>query len=231
MIEPSSSGWEVFKEPKGFIKIIEVLIAIFAFATTCDFSTNVQLKYKCSGNGSYENWSVKFTYPFNIDSIVLPRCIAMESKHMYGNFAPAAQFYVFVGVLTMIFCVAMGIYYVYFHDRYFTDSRFSKYEFIFSIVIVLLWFIASCAWADNVNQFKTYTSASRICNEVGPNVHCEAEEQATYGGLNVSLIFGFTNVALWAAGLWFIWKETPWSGNNSLLGPENIATAADGSQM
>ncbi|CAH8559024.1 unnamed protein product [Schistosoma mattheei] len=50
-------------------------------------------------------------------------------------------------------------------------------------------------------------------------------------GLNVSLIFGFTNVALWAAGLWFIWKETPWSGNNSLLGPENIATAADGSQM
>ncbi|RTG85337.1 uncharacterized protein DC041_0002612 [Schistosoma bovis] len=90
---------------------------------------------------------------------------------MYGNFASAAQFYVFVGVLTMLFCVAMGVYYVYFHDRYFTDSRFSKY------------------------------------------------------------IFGFTNVALWAAGLWFIWKETPWSGNNSLLGPENIATAADGSQM
>ncbi|CAH8579701.1 unnamed protein product [Schistosoma guineensis] len=172
-----------------------------------------------------------FSLLFSIDSIVLPRCIAMESKHMYGNFASAAQFYVFVGVLTMLFCVAMGVYYVYFHDRYFTDSRFSKYEFIFSTVIVLLWFIASCAWADNVNQFKTYTSASRICNEVGPNVHCEAEEQATYGGLNVSLIFGFTNVALWAAGLWFIWKETPWSGNNSLLGPENIATAADGSQM
>ncbi|XP_018652234.1 putative synaptophysin/synaptoporin [Schistosoma mansoni] len=231
MIESSSSGWEVFKEPKGFIKVIEVLIAICAFATTCDFSTSVKLKYVCQGNGSYTNWGAKFTYPFNIDSIVLPQCNAAESKHMYGNFAAAAQFYVFVGVLTMLFCVAMGVYYVYFHDRYFADSRFSKYEFIFSIVIVLLWFIASCAWADNVNQFKKYTLVSRICNEVKPNMHCEATEQATYGGLNASLIFGFTNVALWVAGLWFIWKETPWSGNNSLLGPENIATAADGSQM
>lgn len=68
-----------------------------------------------------------FSLLFSIDSIVLPRCTAMESKHMYGNFASAAQFYVFVGVLTMLFCVAMGVYYVYFHDRYFTDSRFSKY--------------------------------------------------------------------------------------------------------
>ncbi|CAH8587342.1 unnamed protein product [Schistosoma rodhaini] len=110
---------------------------------------------------------------------------------MYGNFASAAQFYVFVGVSTMLFCVAMGVYYVYFHDRYFSDSRFSKYEFIFSIIIVLLWFIASCAWADNVNQFKMYTSVSRICNEVKPNMHCEATEQATYGGLNASLVMIF----------------------------------------
>ncbi|CAH8518829.1 unnamed protein product [Schistosoma turkestanicum] len=229
MIEPSSSGWEVFKEPKGFIKILEVLLAISAFATTCDFSTSVKLTYKCPNATS---WSANFSYPFSIDSIVLPQCNTMDSKHLYGNFASAAQFYVFVGVITMLFCVAISVYYVYFHDRYLTDSQFSKYEFIVSIVIVLLWFIASCAWADNVNQFKTYTSVSRICNELGPKVPCEAIQQATYGGLNVSLIFGFTNVALWAVGLWFIWKETPWSGNNnSILGPENIATAADGSQM
>ncbi|KAK4470845.1 hypothetical protein MN116_006361 [Schistosoma mekongi] len=228
MIEPSFSRWEIFKEPRGFIKVIQMLIAISAFATTCDFSTDVKLEFSCSNTST---WSAKFTYPFSINSIPLPQCNAKEPKHMYGDYSSAAQFYVFTGVLTMLYCVGMCIYYAYFLDRYLTDSRFSKYEFIVSVSLVLLWFIASCAWADNVNQFKMYTSPVRICNEAGLDANCKATEQATYGGLNASLIFGFTNVALWAAGLWFIWKETPWSGNNSLLGPENIASAADGSQM
>ncbi|TNN15485.1 Synaptophysin isoform 1 [Schistosoma japonicum] len=168
MMESSFSRWEIFKEPRGFIKVIQMLIAISAFATTCDFSTDVKLEFNCSNTSS---WSAKFTYPFSINSILLPQCNAKEPKHMYGDYSSAAQFYVFTGVLTMLYCAGVCIYYAYFLDRYLTDSRFSKY------------------------------------------------------------IFGFTNVALWAAGLWFIWKETAWSGNNSLLGAENIASAADGSQM
>ncbi|CAH8563835.1 unnamed protein product [Heterobilharzia americana] len=229
MIDSSPSRWEVFKEPRGFIRLIEMFLAISAFATTCDFSTSVELKLTC-GNQT-NSWKSKFTYPFSIDSVILPSCNNSPIKHMYGNFASAAQFYVFVGVLAMILCVGICIFYVFFHDSYLRDSRFSKYEFISSVMLVLLWFAASCAWADKVQQFKEYTSVNRICNEVGVYTECRPEENATYGGLNASLIFGFTNIALWAAGLWFIWKETPWSGNSSLLGPENIAAAADGSQM
>nr|CAH8855963.1 unnamed protein product [Trichobilharzia regenti] len=230
MIDPSTSKFEVFKEPRGFMKLIEIFIAISAFATTCDFSTSVQLEYQCL-NKSTETWSAKFTYPFSIDSIIIPNCENSETKHMYGNYASAAQFYVFVGVLTMLISVGVCVLYIYFHDRYLSDPRFSKYEFIMSILLVIFWFAASCAWADNVQQFKKYTSEDRICNEIEHPVTCHVKEQATYGGLNASLIFGFTNVALWAAGLWFIWKETPWAGNDPILGPENIAAAADGSQM
>nr|CUU00348.1 hypothetical transcript [Hymenolepis microstoma] len=99
-------------------------------------------------------------------------------------------------------------------------------------VIVVLWFIASVAWASGVDKLKRYTSESDIKLMINGSDHCVVDAPHGYAGLNISLLFGFSNVALWGAALWFLWKETPWfSGEADALRQINSIPEPDGSTL
>lgn len=53
----------VLKEPRGFMRCIEWLFAIVAFATCCDFSTYVEYEVECTKNGTFAAKHI-ITYPF-----------------------------------------------------------------------------------------------------------------------------------------------------------------------
>nr|QQY02509.1 synaptophysin [Cryptocotyle lingua] len=227
---PNSSKFDVLKEPRGFIKFIQILFAICAFATTCDFSTTEKVSLKCQNDSvSTEH---KFSYPFRVNENEVNICDSKEKKELYGDFSAPAQFFVFTGVVVFLYCIAAIILYVFLGDFYETDERASKVDFVVSIAIAIFWFIASAAWADGVQQFKRCTDPRAIATQANADRDkSEVLMNPTYGGLNASLIFGFANILLWASGLWFIWKETSWAKrNDSLMEPSNVS-AADGSSI
>lgn len=229
IVDPTRSKFDVLKEPRGFIKFIELFFAVCAFATTCDFSTTLKLGLTCSNTTT--NHSLNFYYPFRINEIAIPSCTSDDRK-FYGDYSSASQFYVFVGAYVLLHCLVVTVTYVVFNKRYETDDRLHKIDFVLSGFIVVLWFIASCIWADGTQSFKKYTSVSRIFSEMKcTTTICHLIAGPTYGGLNASLIFGFANVALWTAGLWFIWKETSWAKRNIPLLNAGTISAADGSPM
>ncbi|KFM76611.1 Synaptophysin-like protein 1, partial [Stegodyphus mimosarum] len=54
----------VLIEPRGFIRIIQIVMSIFAFATTAGFETVVTLEIKCK---AFERTvQYKFGYPFKL---------------------------------------------------------------------------------------------------------------------------------------------------------------------
>ncbi|BHF60851.1 cellular calcium ion homeostasis [Sparganum proliferum] len=111
--------------------------------------------------------------------------------------------------------------------------RILQLDFLSSSFVVLLWFLASVVWASGVDQLKRYTSEHVLSKEFCEGLpSCHVETLQTYAGLNISLVFGFANIALWASSLWFLWKETPWhQGNGSDLLEDSALPAVDGAPL
>ncbi|VDM02715.1 unnamed protein product [Schistocephalus solidus] len=152
---------------------------------------------------------------------------------MFGDYAASAQFFVFVGVISFLYCVAMLLLYTVLRNHYDSDDRIKKADFLSSSFVVLLWFLASIVWASGVDQLKRYTSEQVLQKELcGEANDCHVETLQTYAGLNISLVFGFANIALWASSLWFLWKETPWfQGNSNDLLEDSAVPAVDGAPL
>jgi len=232
-MDSASPNWAAFKEPKAFIKLLQIILAILAFALTSGFASSSLFTAKC--NNTLSNVEIKYNYPFNIDEInsKLPICGKTDNL-VFGHYSSQSQFYVFVGVIAMLYCLGAIILYVFYSDAAYQDDRIPKIDFIITLVVAILWFIASVAWADGVSKLKQYTSVNFIINDIvyckTPNV-CTMVKEGTYGSLNASLIAGFSNVALWAANLWFLFKETIWyerrNPGEPIIGSESI----DGGNM
>lgn len=157
--------------------------------------------------------SCNIHYPFRLADD-FPKVICEESLPVaFGDYSSSSQFYVFVGVLTFLLSFGMILLYTLFVEYYSANDNIRKADFIGSIVVTILWFIASIVWADGVEQLKRYSGGQVWLHEIDKfcsQRNCTVASSATYAGLNISLVFGFANVGLWAASLWFLWKETPW---------------------
>jgi len=137
-----------------------------------------------------------------------------------------SQFFVFIGVISFLYTLISLAIYIWLWPKYENDTRLPLGDLVVTAILALLWFIASCAWASGVSTVKGTTDHDFIINRlVAANVppcstnqstpepvssgYCTPETKYTnYASLNVSLIVGFACFALWAANLWFIYKET-----------------------
>ncbi|XP_041347552.1 synaptophysin-like isoform X2 [Gigantopelta aegis] len=210
----------VLKEPRGFIKPIEWIISIFAFATTTSFSTNVDFTVPC--NITKGEVSYTFSYPFDLQNIgfkipVCPTNVTTSTVHLLQGAESPAQFYVFVGVMAFLYCLVALILYIFFDDLYRKNTKIVAADFIVSVVITALWLISSSAWAQGVSDVKLYTDPQEsglFENKIFPECvqpdACKVTFLGNFAGLNVSIIFGFLNFGVWVGNLWFLYKETPW---------------------
>ena len=77
----------------------------------------------------------------------------------------------------------------------------STQDFSITLVYTILWFISSCAWADQVGKIKHYTDPSNLFLENPANkailpeclygtAHCyvDLSEEASYANLNFSIV-------------------------------------------
>ncbi|KAI4803262.1 synaptophysin-like protein 1 [Pseudochaenichthys georgianus] len=207
------------KEPLGFVKLVEWLTAIFAFGSCSGFSGKNVMSLLC-GDGRNDTLDANFHYPFRLSAVPLIEGNATlcnqsaTTTHMVGDSASSVEFFVGVAVVCFLYSmVALLVYLGYMHV--YKDSDFGPiFDFLLTAVLVFLWLVCSSAWAKGLQNVKDATDTAGIGNTLavcrGANVTCEVTEFASMRPLNISVVFGYLNMLVWAGNAWFVYKETRW---------------------
>ncbi|KAJ7304168.1 hypothetical protein JRQ81_011698 [Phrynocephalus forsythii] len=204
------------KEPLGFIKLLQWIFSIFAFATCGGYSGKTVLLLRCPNH----NFSVvtNFAYPFRLNKVTIgpfdaKTCNASwnESVFLVGDFSSSAQFFVTFAVLVFLYCMAALVLYVGYLHLYRGAGKLPMLDFVITVVVAFLWLVSTSAWAKALTDIKRSTGPSMIdgmepCMK-DQNI-CHFDEQRSLGSLNVSVVIGFLNLILWAGNAWFVYKET-----------------------
>lgn len=231
---------EPLKEPKGFIKVIQWILAIFAFATTTSVDTFLEVTARgCTDPNNAITERVDIAYPFDIQKsyFTTPLCnrtstTEVNKVNLLEGSRSSAEFYVFFGVMVFLYCIAALVVYLFFEELYRRSNVWAIVDFVVSAVITLLWLISSSAWAQGLVNLKFYTDLnkcglfSRI--ETCSKENCIQTEFPNFGSLNASVIFGFLNMLVWAGNLWFLYKETPWFKSRSEGTPQGTGGLPEG---
>jgi hypothetical protein len=207
------------KEPRGFIRIIQFVFAILAFATTSGFKTSSTVSGVCAVSSQRIDFTYNIDYPFNrVNTYTIPPPCTKENKTdaVVVSFqlqnASSSEFYVAVGVLSMLYALTtIGLYTLFAHV-YTGNARAPFFDLIITGVLTFFWFVGWCAWVANVGNVKNYAynMSGELKNELNAETAKTVSDKELYkfAGLTISLIFGFGNILLWGASCWFVYKET-----------------------
>ena len=114
---------DVLKEPRGFIKIIQFLFSILAFACLVDWHGALKFKYDCGTTLNKTQTGlvdVTFKYPFAMDEVewAVPLCDQNKGVIPPGkadfelNAVQSSQFFVFIGVAAFFASIGIAVGYV-----------------------------------------------------------------------------------------------------------------------
>ncbi|XP_069852353.1 synaptophysin-like protein 1 [Dipodomys merriami] len=222
------------KEPLGFIKVLEWIASIFAFATCGGFKGKTEIQVSCSTLPSNKtNITAAFGYPFRLNQASFQSppnvnvCnIDWKSHVLIGDYSSSAQFFVTFAVFVFLYCIAALLLYIGYTNIYRDSRKLPMIDFIVTLIATFLWLVSSSAWAKALTDIKVATGPS-IVQELVPcshtDVKCFFGSVTSMGSLNVSVIFGFLNMILWGGNAWFVYKET------SLHSPSNPSVSHTGS--
>ncbi|XP_017279257.1 synaptophysin-like protein 2a [Kryptolebias marmoratus] len=226
-VQQSLSGFSLdlgpLKEPLGFIRVLEWVFAIFAFATTGGYSGATHINVTCPSKDPTDVPAV-FRYPFRLSAqpYQLPTCVEGQTNSTYlqGDFSSSAEFFVCVGVFGFLYCTATLILYLGYQSVYRQTSRGPIIDLLLTAAFAFLWLVSSSAWGKGLTDVKWATNPDNIVESCS---YCKPGEFPSMGRLNASVIFGFLNLILWAGNCWFIFKETTFHKD-----PNQPATSQEG---
>ncbi|XP_030275651.1 synaptophysin-like protein 1 [Sparus aurata] len=213
-VQKLTSGFSLdlgpLKEPLGFIRVLEWVFTIFAFATTGGYSGKTHFTVTCPGAEAKDVQPV-FGYPFRLSAnpYEIPLCNGSTPSKTFlqGDFSSSAEFFVCVGVFGFLYCTATLILYLGYQNIYRQTTRGPIIDLVVTAAFAFLWLVSSSAWAQGLTDVKWATNPDNLvesCKDI-----CKPGVSPSMGRLNASVIFGFLNLILWAGNCWFIYKETP----------------------
>ncbi|GCC37199.1 synaptophysin-like protein 2 [Chiloscyllium punctatum] len=216
------------KEPLGFIKVLQWVFAIFAFATCGGYAGTSVASVKCQ-DGKKDLISVHFSYPFRLNQISYKALTCKndsvhETLNLLGDFSSPPEFFVTIGVFTFLYCTAALVIYVGYQSLYQQNKYLPIADFVVTALFAFLWLVSSSAWAQGLSDVKNATKPTAIIHPIsacqGKTVVCTPGAVPPMGRLNASVIFGFMNFILWSGNSWFAFKETAW---HKASNPQDIA--------
>ncbi|XP_030748327.1 synaptophysin-like protein 2 [Sitophilus oryzae] len=191
-------NFSAFQEPRGVMRILHFVFSICAFATIVDYTGYITLL--CDKNSQIE-----FSYPFSISVAKSVNNNNSCTVSISNDFSSDAKFFVATGVLAMLYSIAIILVYAKMDEAYKANKKYPLYDFLITVFLAVLWLSSSAAWANGLSGLKSATS-----NPSFSTPDCCKIVTSSYSTLNISVIFGFLNFFLWAADLWFLYKETEW---------------------
>ncbi|KAI3386001.1 hypothetical protein SNEBB_009321 [Seison nebaliae] len=191
----------ILKEPRCFIKLIEILLAIIAFSTISD--GGFAFIYSGVPNGQIveerRQYSPEFSYPFDF-----MKANASHFLHKDKTFACTAEFFVLVGVIAFLTAIGNMVVYLVFEKCYREKHIWSLLDTFFSFLIAILWLAGSCAWARAVVLIKSYFKLESVQLGNPQIVH-----SPTFTNITTSVVVGFINFAVWLGNIWLLYKHNP----------------------
>ncbi|XP_051956877.1 synaptoporin [Xyrauchen texanus] len=215
----SLGTFQVFKLPLGFIRVVEWLFAIFAFATCGGYSGQLRVSVDCV-NRTDSNLSIgiNFAYPFRLNRVefYVPMCEGRRQERLYliGDFSSSAEFFVTIAVFAFLYSLLATVVYIFFQNKYRENNRGPLIDFVVTVVFSFMWLVSSSAWAKGLSDVKAATDPGEVvlllsACKVQAN-KCSTLYGPRWSGLNTSVVFGYLNFVLWAGNIWFVFKETGW---------------------
>ncbi|NWS35628.1 SYPL1 protein, partial [Polioptila caerulea] len=206
----------VLLEPLGFVKLLEWVFAIFAFATCGGFQGETALLVSCKGVVN-KTITAAFAYPFSLNTVVFsapdPKGCGGTWTDVYltGDFSSSAQFFVTLAALVFLYCIAALVVYIGYNHVYQQEKRFQLTDLTISALTAFLWLVSTFVWAKALADIKVSTGASIISGIESckaPGTTCHFLSVTSMGILNVSVVFGLLNMILWAGNVWLVYKDT-----------------------
>uniref|UniRef100_T1DIE3 Synaptophysin-like protein 1-like protein n=1 Tax=Crotalus horridus TaxID=35024 RepID=T1DIE3_CROHD len=222
------------KEPIGFIKFLQWIFSIFAFATCGGYSGQTSIFLTCR-NAQNITWTRDFFYPFRLSKISFGPLDSTancnntwpSSVYLVGDFASSAEFFVTFAVLVFLYCTAALILYLGYMHLYRGAGKLPMIDFIITVIISFLWLVSTSAWAKALVDIKTSTGSNIVTGTEYCTTQlgfCHFNEIRRMGSLNVSVVVGFLNLILWAGNAWFVYKETNLHNPPSSTSPNDTSS-------
>lgn len=223
-------NFEIWKEPRGFLKCLQVFLAVFAFSCATGFRGKFSFVQHCTDDSGdvTQRLEATFSYPFNtpMSFAMLNNCSKdgdYQQTTLPLNERHSTEFFVVIGVFCFLMSLGMLLYYIYFED---IDAKARAkasgavnwtsgpvVDFCMAVFYAFFWFVAAIAQAAAVNGIKDATNVHTITKSLvlcSGTHKCTGFETAKYATLTVSILLGFLNSFVWSGNCWFLWKETPW---------------------
>ena len=147
-------------EPRGLIRLLQFIFAIFAFATASGGGSSLSLSKGGENNVVTASWS----YPYHLHST--PIITSLNKTRDYLSLAndikPSAEFFVFTGVTSMLISLSFAILYVFLDQKYRNDERYPVIDFLITLIWTIFWIAGSSAWAQGVSNIRSQTSTSYV---------------------------------------------------------------------
>ncbi|KAF0035219.1 hypothetical protein F2P81_012977 [Scophthalmus maximus] len=223
----SAETFQVLKLPLGFIRVLEWLFAIFAFATCGGYSGQLRVSVDCMERASSNlSIGIDFAYPFRLHQVSFeaPMCegTRRELVFLIGDYSSSAEFFVTIAVFAFLYSLMATVVYVFFKNKYHENNRGPLIDFVVTVVFSFMWLVSSSAWAKALSDVKVATDPDEVqllisACKVLTN-RCGSVHGSHWSGLNTSVAFGFLNFVLWAGNIWFVFKETGWHKGARLAG-------------
>ncbi|XP_072328444.1 synaptoporin isoform X1 [Scyliorhinus torazame] len=215
----ASGTFRIAKEPLGFVRLLEWIFAIFAFATCGGYSGALKVSVDCANKSeSNLNIEIGFSYPFRLHQVYFdaPTCEEKKQERLFliGDYSSSAEFFVTIAVFAFLYSLAATVVYIFFQNKYRENNRGPLIDFIVTVVFSFMWLVGSSAWAKGLSDVKVATDPDEVlllmsaCKQQGNK--CLPVRNPAMSGLNTSVVFGFLNFILWAGNIWFVFKETGW---------------------
>lgn len=147
-------------EPRGLLRFLQFLFAIFAFATACNGGSDFSFKDTKDTVIISASWS----YPYHLEDTPLNTNLnkSQNTLSQSNSIKPSAEFFVFTGVTAMLLALALIVLYVFADRLYRNDERLPIIDLIITLIWTFFWITASSAWAQGVSNLRLQTSIEYI---------------------------------------------------------------------